>query len=44
MVAIPRRLAVADKQQSGWRGLWGEGELRRLRAPESDLDIYTSFS
>jgi hypothetical protein len=44
VLAVPRRLAVTDEQQSRGRRLRGERELWWLRARESDLDIYTSFS
>jgi hypothetical protein len=44
VLAIPRRLAVADQQQSRGRRFRGDRGVWRLRARESDLDIYTNFS
>jgi hypothetical protein len=44
VLAIPGRLAMADQQQSRGRRFRRERGVWRLRARESDLDIYTSFS
>src|SRR5712692_2476358 len=44
VLAIPGRLAVANQQQSRGRRFRGNRRVWRLRARESDLDIYTNFS
>src|SRR5437773_10504391 len=43
MLAVPRRLSVADEEKARGRRTGGKRELRRLRARWSDLDAYTNF-
>src|SRR5881296_2767463 len=43
MLAVPRRLPVADEEKARGRRTSGKRELRRLRARWSDLDAYTNF-
>jgi hypothetical protein len=43
VIAVPRRLPVADEDKARGNGTRRDGELRGLRARRSYLDAYTNF-